>query len=94
MTLELSIVISVLSVSFALYSGISNLKRNDKKDTAQLTTVIVKLENIGDGVSEIKSDMKNVKGEVQELRERLVAVEQSAKSAHHRLDGITGGVDG
>ena len=68
MTLELSIVISVLSVSFALYSGISNLKRNDKKDTAeetaQLTTVIVKL-----------------------------AVEQSAKSAHHRLDGLTGGVD-
>lgn len=65
MTLELSIVISVLSVSFALYSGISNLKRNDKKDTAeetaQLTTVIVKLENIGDGVSEIKSDMKNVR---------------------------------
>lgn len=97
MTLELSIVISVLSVSFALYSGISNLKRNDKKDTAeetaQLTTVIVKLENIGDGVSEIKSDMKNVKGEVQELRERLVAVEQSAKSAHRRLDGLTGGVD-
>ena len=93
MTLELSIVISVLSVSFALYSGISNLKRNDKKDTAeetaQLTTVIVKLENIGDGVSEIKSDMKNVK----ELRERLVAVEQSAKSAHHRLDGLAGGVD-
>ena len=44
-------------------------------------------------VSEIKSDMKNVKGEVQELRERLVAVEQSAKSAHHRLDGLTGGVD-
>lgn len=97
MTLELSIVISVLSVSFALYSGISNLKRNDKKDTAeetaQLTTVIVKLENIGDGVSEIKSDMKNVKGEVQELRERLVVVEQSAKSAHHRLDGLAGGVD-
>ena len=29
MTLELSIVISVLSVSFALYSGISNLKRNE-----------------------------------------------------------------
>ena len=55
--------------------------------------MIVKLENIGDGVSEIKSDMKNVKGEVQELRERLVVVEQSAKSAHHRLDGLAGGVD-
>ena len=37
MTLELSIVISVLSVSFALYSGISNLKRNDNEDTAEET---------------------------------------------------------
>lgn len=97
MTLELSILISVISVSFALYSGISNLKRNNRKDTAedaaQLTTVIVKLENIGDGVSEIKADMKNVKGEVQELRERLVAVEQSTKSAHHRIDGLAGGAE-
>lgn len=94
MTLELSILISVVSVAFALYSGITNLKRNGKKDTAeeaaQLTTVIVKLESIRDGVAEIKSDMKNAKGEIQELRERLVIVEQSTKSAHHRVDELTG----
>jgi len=95
MTVELSILISVISVSFALYSGLSNMKRNSKKDTAeetaQLTTVIVKLENIGDGVSEIKADLKNVKGDMQELRERLVVVEQSTKSAHHRLDQLVSG---
>lgn len=94
MTIELAILISVISVSFALYSGISNLKRNSKKDTAedtaQLTTVIVKLENIGTGISEIKAEMKNVKSDLQDLRDRLIVVEQSTKSAHHRIDGIAG----
>jgi len=94
MSIELTILISVISVSFALYSGISNMKRNSKKDTAedvaQLTTIIVRLDTINSGVSEIKTEMKSMKADVQELRERLVVVEQSAKSAHHRLDGLGG----
>ena len=92
MTVEVAFLISLVSVCFSIYTGISNLKRNNKKDTvedaAQLTTVIVKLENISTGVSEIKSEMKNVKDEVKDIRERLIIVEQSTKSAHHRLDGL------
>lgn len=90
MTVEVALLISGVSLAFALYQGITNMKRNkaqdDKQDASQLTTVIVKLENIGEGVNEIKSDMKGVKEDVVELRERIVAVEQSAKSAHHRVD--------
>lgn len=90
MTIEVALLISGVSLAFALYQGITNMKRNktqdDKQDASQLTTVIVKLENIGEGVNEIKSDMKGVKEDVVELRERIVAVEQSAKSAHHRVD--------
>jgi len=90
MTVEVALLISGVSLAFALYQGITNMKRNktqdDKRDASQLTTVIVKLENIGEGVNEIKSDMKGVKEDVVELRERIVAVEQSAKSAHHRVD--------
>ena len=90
MTVEVALLISGVSLAFALYQGITNMKRNktqdDKQDASQLTTVIVKLENIGEGVNEIKSDMKGVKEDVVELRERIVAVEQSAKSAHHRID--------
>lgn len=90
MTVEVAVLISGVSLAFALYQGITNMKRNktqdDKSDASQLTTVIVKLENIGEGVNEIKSDIKNVKEDVVELRERVVAVEQSAKSAHHRID--------
>lgn len=92
MTIEIAILISIVSVAFGIYQGISNLKRNQKvdtkSDTAELTTVIVKLENIGNGISEIKTEMTNVKEDMKEIRERLIVVEQSSKQAHKRLDGI------
>lgn len=94
MTVEISLLIAGVSLAFGIYQGISNLKRNkasdDKKDASQMTTVIVKLENIGEGVSEIKSDMRNIRSDVQELRERVAAVENACKSAHHRIDQFEG----
>lgn len=90
MTIEVSLLLSGISIAFAIYMGISNSKRNHKadvkSDTAELTTVIVKLENIGTGIAEIKSEMSNVKDDIQENRERLIKVEESAKQAHKRLD--------
>lgn len=50
------------------------------------TTVIVKLENISNGITEIKSEITNVKKDQKEDHERLVKVEESAKSMHKRLD--------
>ena len=93
MTVEIALLISGASLAFAIYQGIANMKRNrtsdDKSDATEMTTVIVKLESIGVGVTEIKSDMKNIRADLQELRERVVVVEQSAKSAHHRIDDLT-----
>ena len=70
----------------------TNIKRNNANDNRQeatnLTTLIVKLENISNGVNEIKSDMRNMKSDIQDLRDRLIRVEQSDKSAHHRLDTL------
>lgn len=90
MTIEVALLISGVSLAFAVYSGITNLKRNksndDKKDATEMTTVIVKLENIGNGITEIKSEMNNVKNDIKESRERIIKVEESAKQAHKRLD--------
>lgn len=95
MTIEVALIISVVNLALAAYTGITSMKRNkatdDKKDATEMTTVIVKLENIGAGVAEIKSDMRNIKEDIQDLRERVVVVEQSAKSAHHRLDSMVKG---
>jgi hypothetical protein len=92
MTIEVAMLISGVSLAFGIYTGITNLKRNQKsetkQDTAELTTVIVKLENIGNGITEIKSELSNVKNDIKEDRERIIRLEELTKQAHKRLDNI------
>lgn len=92
MSIEIGVFISVISVGFGLFVGIINMKRNimtdSKSEAAQLTTVIVKLENINNGISEIKAEIKNIKTETKENREKLIRLEESVKSAHKRLDKL------
>lgn len=94
MKIDVPILISVLSLLVAAAVGISSIKRNkssdDRQEASEMTTLIVKLENINNGVNEIKSDMRNMRSDIQDLRDRLIIVEQSTKSAHHRLDSIEG----
>lgn len=95
MTVEISLLLSGISVAFAIFFGISSKSRNDRKDTEQETEdratthtlLMTKLENIGEDVKEIKRDNRETRSEVQNLRDRVVAVEQSLKSYHKRLDG-------
>lgn len=90
MSVDAALLISAGTLLVSLIFGLSNWKRGNKQDTksdtTQLTTVIVKLENIKDGISEIKSDMKGVRSEVSELRERTAKNESSISSLHKRLD--------
>lgn len=95
MTIEVALVISGISLAFGIYQGVCNLRRNnkadDKKDATQLTTVIVKLENIGDGVTEIKSDLKNIKDDIKEFREWKATATQQIKALEKNVfkTGIT-----
>ena len=90
--MDVPILISALSLIVAIIVAFSTIRsRNsteDRQESSQITTLIVKLENINDGINEIKSDMKSVRTDMQELRDRVVIVEQSTKSAHHRLDDL------
>lgn len=95
MTVEISLLLSGISVAFAIFFGISSKSRNERKDTEQETEdrasthtlLMTKLENIAEDVKEIKRDNREMRSEVQNLRDRVVAVEQSLKSYHKRLDG-------
>lgn len=90
MTIEVALLISGVSLAFGIYSGMSNIKRNQKNDVqqeaTQLTAVIVKLENLGIGITEIKNELAGIKTDTRELRDRVIAVELSVKQAHKRLD--------
>jgi len=91
-TIELALLISAISVIFGIYSGVISQKRNErqdsKKDASDMTTVIIKLETIGTGITEIKSEMTNVKNEQRDSRDRIIKVEESTKQAHKRLDTL------
>ena len=88
MPIEFAQRISVLSFLVAAFALGRNLKADVKTDQTELTTVIVKLETINENIKDVKADMKDVKTDIDKLRERLIAVEASAKSAHKRIDGI------
>lgn len=83
MTIEIAIVLSASSLIFSIISGVSGMKRNarteDKNDASQLTTVIVKLENIGNDIKEIKTDLRDVKADIQSHAEKLIKIEQQIK---------------
>ncbi|MFV0519612.1 MAG: hypothetical protein ACK5LY_04980 [Lachnospirales bacterium] len=93
MTIEIALLISGVSLAFALYSGITNLKRNqrsdDRQDATEITTVIVKLEIINTTLTELKSEMASIRIDNEKFRERLVKVEESTKQAHRRIDDIS-----
>lgn len=95
--IEVSVLISGIAVICSVVMLIVTLKRNNHTDSkvqaTEMTTVIVKLEAINSNVSEIRSDMKALKTDVQDLRDRVIIVEQSTKSAHKRLDTIVKGRD-
>lgn len=80
------ILISAVALVFAWYQY---LRTAHSDDTTQITTVIVKLEAIAEGITEIKSDMRNIKEELQDLRERVAKVEASTTLAHKRIDRAT-----
>ena len=79
------IAISVLSLLLAAYSFLS---KNNKENTAELTTVIVKLENIGSGITDIKSEIASMKNDQKEDHDKLIKLEASVNTMWKRYDEL------
>lgn len=98
MQIDISLVISAIALVATVVNVVAGLKRNAKaetqSDTSQLTTVIVKLENISSGITEIKTKVGNVEADLRELRDRVIKGEESIKQAHKRIDEIVRRLNG
>lgn len=90
MNFELHDLLTIISVSAAVYFAFRNNTRadnNEVRSQAQVDAVLSqKLDSISDDTKEIRKEITDVKVKVNDLSERVIIVEQSAKSAHHRLD--------
>ena len=81
------IVISLASLVLAFYTFFS---KANKESTAELTTVIVKLENISNGISDIKAEIAALKNDQKDDHDRLIKVEASLATAWKRIDELRG----
>lgn len=83
MTIEIMSAVTLVSIFFNVYLGIQTAKRNktsdDRMDATQHATVIVKLDSIESSVNDIKADNKVFRADIQDVRERLVKVEQKVQ---------------
>lgn len=90
MNIELTILISLISVSAALFFGLKSAKRLDKQDieskAMENAKIIVKLNDIGNDVKDIKYDISTVKVDVKEIDKRLIKTEESLKAAWKRIE--------
>ena len=92
--ISLSIVISAISVAFAIYTGLKNSRKANEKDIseriARETRTDMKLDEIGNDVKEIKETVKTIQEDVKDHEGRIVKLEASYKAEHKRLDEIFG----
>lgn len=72
----LTILVSAFAVVLSLISVIRATAKQNSDDRAELTTVIVKLENIGSDIHELKNDIRDVSAELKEHSARIVALEK------------------
>lgn len=92
MTVEISLLISGLSVAAAIFFGISTKNRNTKKDTQEEASrgaaMMAKMENIQTTLIEFKTELKGYREEVDRVNEQSIRNEESLKSLHKRVDKV------
>lgn len=82
---------AVLVAAYAIYHKDNREDTSEDKDAAvKFAEQKVLLKQVLDNTLEIKLEQKSMATKFDGLTERVVIVEQSAKSAHKRIDGIEG----
>ena len=84
-TAYIPIVISALSLMLA---GYTFLRKNNRDSAVEMTTVIVKLETIAAGISDIKAEINALKTSQKDDHDRMIRVEASLQEAWARIEKL------
>ena len=90
MDINTGVLIAVIGCIVGLAGWLRNHDTDNAKETSNMTTVIVKLENIRGSISDLKLDLKRTAEDLQSIDRRLTVVEESTKQAHNRINEIKG----
>lgn len=87
-TLVFTILGSIVGYATFSMNSRKNTKQETREETSAITSIGTKLDLISKNVDEIRLDNKDFNKSIHQLGERVSAVEQSAKQAHHRIDSL------
>lgn len=90
MDINSGVLIALIGCIVGLAGWLRNHDSDNNKETSNMTTVIVKLENIRVSISDLKLDLKRTAEDLQRIDRRLTVVEESTKQAHKRINEIKG----
>lgn len=97
MTIEVALLVSIVSVAFSIFFGIKNSKKSDSEEIAQRiardTRVDMKLDEISKDVKEVKDTVRSIQNDVKDHEGRITKLEASYKAEHKRLDELFGMVE-
>ena len=93
--MELGTILAIVSPVCALIFGIVSMRRSQKTDDAasgrEMGTVISDLGYVKSSVDGVMRELKAQEKQYTGIVERVSAVEQSTKAAHHRIDDLVKG---
>ena len=86
--------IAAIAAFVGMLLALQNNKRSDKQDTVAdakaETRIETKLDTVQRGVESIQLDFKAQQRQLSDISDRVARVEESSKSAHHRIDEMKG----
>lgn len=87
-TISIALFCTILGVSISYLTFQRNKDNAIRAETREDAETRAKLDYISKGVDDIRLDIKTQDRKINEVIERVAKVEESAKSAHHRIDNI------
>ncbi|MGH1047655.1 hypothetical protein ACUTR3_27350 [Bacillus sp. NA_145.1] len=88
MTIEIGVLIAVLSLAISYFGYSLNKTKSIKSDGQQSAEMKAELGYIRKGVDDIRIDQKASERQMVSFGERITRVEESSKQAHKRLDNL------
>lgn len=84
----ISLVVAVAALLFTALSFKRTKYQDNSANATERATMTADIRYIRSSVDDIKLENKAIQRDIIDMRERVVAVEQSTKSAHNRIDEI------
>lgn len=88
--MEMKEYLSLAAVVLSLVALLLNGRKDTRTDAADAAKMEAKLDSIGNGVEDIRVEMRAMRSKLNDHGERLAKVEARAASNTHRLDALDG----